>query len=576
MSTQREFADEETIAGTRYRVVGLIGSGGMGSVYEVEHLELGKRFVLKALLRSLASRDDLAVRLRNEWRALGRLEHPNIVSVTDAGVTATGVPYYVMERLHGETLAARLRRERRLPLADALGIAADVLDGLSAAHRIGIVHRDVKPANIFLVAGRPVKLLDFGIAKVLDPQASQITGQGIAIGTPRYMAPEQATGETVDARTDLYAAGLILFEMVAGVGPFDTARDANELFLAHLARSAPPLSSAAPGVPPELDRWVARLLAKRPAERPTDAESVATALRSLRAAVDRPAGAQGDGERTLSGGPFDELEGALTVPVQSAGEGATGRAPASDAVTRTGMGPPQDGTLTAGPPPLSTPSAPDTEPDDPPTAGAAPSGATLLLEVSGLVRAPADEVVTHTAAPSGHQGTIPPVTGAAPSASRRPPDRTRLLAGLGLASAAAVAALAVTVTLSGGRQSKPVAGASPTIASIAAAPPRGVAPEPHAAAGDAVGAPPVAARSAASEPPVAARSAASEPPVAAPRAAPEPSAAPRAPLASSVSAPRRAVSARQSTAVARAGSVPARPAPARPRIGAPELPSSGL
>ena len=194
MSTQREFADEETIAGTRYRVVGLIGSGGMGSVYEVEHLELGKRFVLKALLRSLAGRDDLAVRLRNEWRALGRLEHPNIVSVTDAGVTATGVPYYVMERLHGETLASRLRRERRLPLAEALRIAADVLDGLSAAHRIGIVHRDVKPANIFLVAGRPVKLLDFGIAKVLDPQASQITGQGIAIGTPRYLAPSRRPG----------------------------------------------------------------------------------------------------------------------------------------------------------------------------------------------------------------------------------------------------------------------------------------------------------------------------------------------------------------------------------------------
>src|SRR5262249_50767594 len=148
MSAQREFSDGELVPGTRYRVVSLIGAGGMGSVYEVEHVELGKRFVLKALLRSLTNRDDLVHRLRNEWRALGKLEHPNIGGVTDAGVTTTGLPYFVMERLQGETLGSRLRRDRRVPMPEALSIAADILEGLSAAHRIGIVHRDVKPPNV--------------------------------------------------------------------------------------------------------------------------------------------------------------------------------------------------------------------------------------------------------------------------------------------------------------------------------------------------------------------------------------------------------------------------------------------
>jgi eukaryotic-like serine/threonine-protein kinase len=284
-SGQREFSDGEVIDGTRYRVLGLVGAGGMGSVYEVEHVELGKRFVLKALLRGLASREDLVYRLRTEWRALGRLEHPNIVSVSDAGVTAGNVPYYVMERLRGETLSARLRRERRILLPDALGIATDLLDGLSAAHRIGIVHRDVKPPNIFLVPEGAAKLLDFGIAKVLDPKAYQVTGHGIAIGTPRYMAPEQATGAAVDARTDLYSVGLVLFEMIAGRGPFDGARDANELFLAHLTREAPPLSEAAPGIPDELGAWMRDLLAKDPRARPVDAVSVSRALREIRAGI---------------------------------------------------------------------------------------------------------------------------------------------------------------------------------------------------------------------------------------------------------------------------------------------------
>jgi serine/threonine protein kinase len=276
----REFQDGELIAGTRYRVLRLIGVGGMGSVYEVEHVELGKRFVLKALLRELARREDLAQRLRNEWRALARLQHANIVNVTDAGTSGGGVPFYVMERLDGDTLAAHLKQKRRLHVLEAVSVVTGVLEALSAAHDIGIIHRDVKPANIFLISGGGVKLLDFGIAKIADA-TSVVTARGLAVGTPRYMSPEQARGERVDGRSDLYASGLILFEMIAGVGPFDDARDANELLLAHLAREAPALSSLVMGVAPELEQIVASMLAKDCRARPVHARVVAQQLRDF-------------------------------------------------------------------------------------------------------------------------------------------------------------------------------------------------------------------------------------------------------------------------------------------------------
>ena len=279
VSDFREFQDGELVPGTRYRVARLIGAGGMGRVYEVEHVELGKRFVLKALQRELSRREDLVARLRNEWRALARLEHPNIVNVTDAGTSDNEVPFYVMERLEGETLSALLHRQRRLVPQQALAIAAGILDGLHAAHQIGVVHRDVKPPNIFLTAPTTVKVLDFGIAKIKDAK-DVITARGLAVGTPRYMSPEQAHGSPVDARSDIYATGLMLFEMVSGVGPFDDARDHNELLLAHLGRKAPLLSSISV-VAPELDAIVAGMLAKDPRERPASARQVADTLRAL-------------------------------------------------------------------------------------------------------------------------------------------------------------------------------------------------------------------------------------------------------------------------------------------------------
>lgn len=253
----------------------------MGSVYEVEHVELGKRFVLKALFRELAGRKDLVARLRNEWRALGRLDHPNIINVTDAGTADSGVHFYVMERVEGETLADRMRRERRLPPREAVRITRAVLEGLGAAHDIGIVHRDIKPPNIFLLQGGGVKILDFGIAKLMDSGVEVITARGMAIGTPRYMSPEQARGESVDGRADLYAVGLTLYEMLTGEGPFDDVEEAAELLLAHLTRPAPRVSERAAAVGRELDDLVQSLLRKQPKERPGSARQVAKILEGL-------------------------------------------------------------------------------------------------------------------------------------------------------------------------------------------------------------------------------------------------------------------------------------------------------
>ncbi len=290
---KQEFEIGKVLAGTRYRVLGRIGAGGMGTVYDVEHVELGKRFVLKALHGDLARRPDLAARLRNEWRALGRLEHPNIVTVTDAGTSASAVPFYVMERLEGETLAARLRRERRLLPTSALDITIELLEGLDAAHRIRVVHRDIKPPNIFLLTVGGVKLLDFGVAKLRDGTPEVVTARGMALGTPRYMAPEQVTGGELDARTDLYAVGLVLYEMLAGCSPFEFGAAKNDdILVAQLTKIPPRLSHVASGILPELDQLLAALLAKDAAQRPGTAAQVSHRLRNIRAQYRHQLGAE--------------------------------------------------------------------------------------------------------------------------------------------------------------------------------------------------------------------------------------------------------------------------------------------
>jgi serine/threonine protein kinase len=282
----RDYQPGDHVPGTVYMVLRLIGAGGMGTVYDVEDTSIGKRYVLKTLHQKLGAREDLARRIQHEARTLARLNHPNIVEVITAGVTADDLrlPYYLMERLSGQSLRVILEKKGQLELSHAYHIGIDLLDALDHAHDKGVIHRDVKPDNIFLhrtVAGVTVtKLLDFGIVSMLDGGDGETAGR--FLGTLRYASPEQLRGDKPSPKIDVYAAALVLYEIVAGRGPFDDQGDGRRIAAAHLGKIAPPLSRFAPEVPKELDALLAAALAKSPESRPRDAFSFAASLRNLK------------------------------------------------------------------------------------------------------------------------------------------------------------------------------------------------------------------------------------------------------------------------------------------------------
>jgi serine/threonine protein kinase len=282
LASRRDYTPGDLVPGTIYRILGKIASGGMGAVYDVEDTSVGKRYVLKALHPDLCDRKDLTRRMQAEARALGRLAHPNIVEVVTAGATAEDPPrpFFVMERLEGQSLRTVLDAKGRLELPHAYGIALDLLAALEHAHAHGVVHRDVKPDNLFLHRTRGVtttKLLDFGIMRIVGRNGETA---GRFVGTWRYAAPEQLRGENATPETDVYAAGLVLFEMVAGCGPFDEVGDEKQVASAHLKREAPRLSTRL-AVPPALDALVAASLAKDRSRRPRSALSFAASLRNI-------------------------------------------------------------------------------------------------------------------------------------------------------------------------------------------------------------------------------------------------------------------------------------------------------
>ncbi len=264
----------------------------MGEVIEAEHRALGKTVVVKLLQRDLARRPDLVDRMRLEGQTLARLEHENLVAVIDLQVTLEGRPYLVMERLRGRTLREELELRGALPAAEAIDLARQALAGLGAAHEVGIVHRDVTLANLFLCDPRPgavrraLKVLDFGLAKVVSGAGgraprplSTSTEEGVTMGTPRFFSPEQAAGDPVDARADIYAMGIVLYTMVAGRGPFADLIAVEDLLEAHLTLTPPSPSIHAPSPLPEgLDEVIARAMAKRPDDRFPDAKSFDSAL----------------------------------------------------------------------------------------------------------------------------------------------------------------------------------------------------------------------------------------------------------------------------------------------------------
>lgn len=206
----------------RYEVLGTLGEGGMGTVYHVRHRLLGRQLALKALRADLARDGDLGQRFIREARAAASVAHPNVVQITDFGNLPSGQPYFVMELLVGESLSAILRKGGPLPAARATRLLTQIVDALGAAHAAGVVHRDLKPDNILICPGPSgdiVKVLDFGLAKVAGQ--SRLTKAGVVFGTPYYMSPEQASGDPVDERADIYALGVVMYEMFTGRVPFE-------------------------------------------------------------------------------------------------------------------------------------------------------------------------------------------------------------------------------------------------------------------------------------------------------------------------------------------------------------------
>ena len=272
------------IIAQRYKVVGLLGEGGMGAVYVAEHTLIGRKVALKRLHPELASDAKAVARFMREARAAAATGHENIVEILDLGDAEDGAPFLVMEYLKGKSLATTLRREGRLAPSRACHIVGQVLAALNAVHKQHIVHRDLKPDNIFLTrrSGRAdyVKVLDFGISKMKrdDDDAMDLTRTGVMLGTPFYMSPEQARGKKdLDHRVDLYAAGVILYECLSGRLPFD-GQNYHALLQAILAGTPPPVTTLVPDLDPGLGAIVSRAIARSADERYQSAREMLTAL----------------------------------------------------------------------------------------------------------------------------------------------------------------------------------------------------------------------------------------------------------------------------------------------------------
>ncbi len=263
-----EFVVGATIAGT-YRVDKVLGEGGMGIVFEVTHLKLNKRFALKLLKRELARDPETRSRFLIEAQAAGQIHHPNVVEITDFTSLPDGGAYMVMDLLEGQALARMIKLGGAIPALRAVAILRDVAGALQAAHDAGIVHRDLKPDNVFIVqsSGRELaKILDFGVAKVAG--SAKLTRTGMVFGTPHYMSPEQASGGVIDARTDIYALGVIMYEMFTGRVPFEADTYMGVLTKHMFEAPIPP--SQVPGPARELgalEDVTLKALAKRPEDR---------------------------------------------------------------------------------------------------------------------------------------------------------------------------------------------------------------------------------------------------------------------------------------------------------------------
>jgi eukaryotic-like serine/threonine-protein kinase len=285
------------VLGERYHVEALLGEGGMARVYRVLHVGLQKTFALKAIFGDLAMDARMAARFELEARAASRLDHPNIVSTVDFAATPDGLLFLVLEYLEGQDLGHILVERGPLPPAEALGYFRQMMQGMAHAHARGLVHRDLKPDNLFIVPrdGKPhLKIVDFGLAHLVDARPEdneRITRAGEIFGTPEFMAPEQVRGGDITARTDLYAAGIILYQLLSGQTPFASDNPTDTL-LRQCTDEPAALGAGGngPDLPPRVNDLIRRLLAKDPGGRPESAAAVLAETEGIETVVrDQPA-----------------------------------------------------------------------------------------------------------------------------------------------------------------------------------------------------------------------------------------------------------------------------------------------
>jgi eukaryotic-like serine/threonine-protein kinase len=281
----------DSLVDGRYKVVSRLGTGGMADVFLAEDQQLGRKVALKLLHRRFAEDPDFVERFRREAQAAAGLQHPNVVSVYDRG-EYDGTYYIAMEYLPGRTLKQLIREEAPLDPIRAIDITIQILKAARFAHRRGIIHRDLKPHNVIVDSADDAKVTDFGIARA---GASDMTETGSIMGTAQYLSPEQAQGHSVNASSDLYSVGVVLYEMLTGRVPFD-ADAAVTIALKHVSEAPAPPSTINPSVPPELEQTVLWTLNKNPADRPVDADQLITVLEHCRASIE----AGGAGQNTAS------------------------------------------------------------------------------------------------------------------------------------------------------------------------------------------------------------------------------------------------------------------------------------
>ena len=284
----------QTVLDGKYKIKDMVGEGGMGTVYEGEHMEIGKRLAVKFLSPSICKSLEVYERFRREAKAAAMVDHKNIVDVSDIGTNPDGIHYIIMEFLSGEDLADRLKDLGKIPLDEACAILSQILEAIGAVHSCGVVHRDLKPENVFLArqsgGSEIVKVLDFGISRLtVNMQKSvRLTSKGRIYGTPLYLSPEQAKGiSDVDHRVDIYAVGTIFYEMLQGKPPFD-ARSYPELLVEIVKSSVPDLKMFIPNFPSAVMDFIWTALEKDPNERFHSAQEMLRELNCLQRDIDGP------------------------------------------------------------------------------------------------------------------------------------------------------------------------------------------------------------------------------------------------------------------------------------------------